>query len=373
MRRSRKIVLAGVAVVLGGMALKVALTPVPTLKLHGHAIHGAYHVHSTKSDGRGSPDHIARAAARDGLDFVILSDHNVLAPALLGMHDGVLVIPATEESTPFGHVISLGAKRALAWKEKKVAPLAAIRGADGVPMLAHPLNRRRPWTDWGEIGQARGYETLSYDDLWRNALHAPWSNGLIVGALELPFNRALAVTQILRRPDDELAKFDALRQSQPLVQLCSVDAHGIPDYRSVLGMMSMYLDDVTVIHGPEDAPNVLASLESGHAFCAVDAFASGAGFSFHATAEGRTTLDEGDEGAAGGRILAVTLPYGAKSLPAWVHFFRDGKELLKAPGALQLAAPGPGDYRVEVWTKLPGAFYRGPKVPWILSNPIRLR
>jgi hypothetical protein len=36
---------------------------------------GAYHIHSARSDGTGTIDEIAAAAARAGLQFVILTDH----------------------------------------------------------------------------------------------------------------------------------------------------------------------------------------------------------------------------------------------------------------------------------------------------------
>src|SRR4051794_28091353 len=39
-------------------------------------IHGAYHVHSTRSDGQGTPEQIAHAAKKAGLQFVVLTDHN---------------------------------------------------------------------------------------------------------------------------------------------------------------------------------------------------------------------------------------------------------------------------------------------------------
>jgi hypothetical protein len=302
----------------------------------------------------------------------VLSDHNVLAPELLAVHDGVLVIPATEESTAFGHVVSLGASRALTPEEKRDKPLAAIRSVGGAPMLAHPFNTKMPFSDWAEVGQAQGLEVLSYDDLWRDALHSPFSDGLLFGALEFPFNGRLAASQILRRPDLAFSRWDALRATRPLVQACSVDAHGWPNYVSVLGLMSMYIDDLPAIRGTADAPGVLAAIEGGHAFCGVDAVAPAGGFSFHAEAPGLPPLSEGDHGPAPNRLLKVTLPEAAESLHAHVHFFRNGKQMLNAPGPLQLAAPGPGDYRIEVWVKLPGAFWNGPKVPWIISNPIRL-
>ena len=43
-----------------------------------HEYSGVLHIHSTYSDGTGSPDHIAQAANETGLDFLILTDHNTI-------------------------------------------------------------------------------------------------------------------------------------------------------------------------------------------------------------------------------------------------------------------------------------------------------
>ena len=39
-------------------------------------IRGAFHIHTRRSDGSGTPDEIAAAAARAGLKFIILTDHD---------------------------------------------------------------------------------------------------------------------------------------------------------------------------------------------------------------------------------------------------------------------------------------------------------
>ena len=56
-------------------------------------VFGAYHVHSARSDGSGTPDEIAAAAARAGLRFVILTDHGdaTRAPDPPAYRHGVLV------------------------------------------------------------------------------------------------------------------------------------------------------------------------------------------------------------------------------------------------------------------------------------------
>ena len=55
---------------------------------------GAFHVHTNRSDGSGSIDDIARAAARAGLQFVILTDHGngTRAPEPSAYRSGVLMV-----------------------------------------------------------------------------------------------------------------------------------------------------------------------------------------------------------------------------------------------------------------------------------------
>ena len=365
----RRRVLGALVAVVAIFGIKVALTR-PPARGSVHTVHGAYHVHSTLSDGRGTPDEIVEAAAQAGLDFVVLTDHNRLDAQLAGAKDGVLLVPATEESTTVGHVVSLGAARPLTHEEMQ-HPLAAIRKLGGVPVLAHPLNRKMPFSGWDEVALADGMEALSDDDLWREALHAPFSRGLVVAALELPFNPRLAMAQLIRRPDDALARWDALRQKVSLVQLCAVDAHGLPGYRPLFEGMSMYLDHVPA---NSDAKTILGALEAGHAYCGLDVVAPADDFSFVAVDAGKLPpLEEGQYGARGDRTLRIQLP-GNAPRNARIKLYLNGAPQAEGPGPqLQLEHAAAGDWRVEVWAPLPGAFFDGPDVPWILSNVIRLR
>ena len=56
-------------------------------------VRGAYHIHSNRSDGSGTSDEIAAAAARAGLQFVILTDHGdgTRAPDPPAYRSGVLM------------------------------------------------------------------------------------------------------------------------------------------------------------------------------------------------------------------------------------------------------------------------------------------
>ena len=57
---------------------------------------GVLHVHTTLSDGGGTPEEVVSAAKAAGLDFVAITDHNNLdAEQVEGYRDGVLVIVGT--------------------------------------------------------------------------------------------------------------------------------------------------------------------------------------------------------------------------------------------------------------------------------------
>ena len=47
---------------------------------------GAFHVHTTRSDGSGTVEEVAAAAQAAGLQFVVLTDHNDFAPREPGLH-----------------------------------------------------------------------------------------------------------------------------------------------------------------------------------------------------------------------------------------------------------------------------------------------
>ena len=83
-------------------------------ELAGRTIAGAYHVHTTRSDGHGEPRQVAAAASRAGLRFVILTDHGdgTRPPDPPSYVDGVLLIDAVEISTDQGHLVALDLPRA---------------------------------------------------------------------------------------------------------------------------------------------------------------------------------------------------------------------------------------------------------------------
>jgi len=327
-------------------------------------IRGAYHVHTTRSDGRGTLDEVVRAAKEAGLQFVVVTDHNLLAPEDQGYRDGVLVVEATEVSTAFGHVVALGVPRALTPEERDGDPLAAIRALGGVAVAAHPFHPRRPFTGW-DRGPWRGFEVVSNDTAWHAVVHERAVGKAALAALALPWDSARAVLALSDSPDDELHRFDdelraaAAKPGAPSpakVLLCSDDAHGYPSYRAAFEAFSMHLPVVLTGDAARDVPVVLDALTGGAGACVFDGEAPGRILRF---GRGRKagTLEAGPLGLLRGATTVLV---------------RDGVSVPHVVVAGPNAALGvircedgcaPGSYRIELWRA---------GHPWIFTNPVTI-
>ena len=105
------------------------------------------------SDGTGSIDDIAAAAARAGLQFVILTDHGdgTRVPGPPSYRSGVLCIEAVEVNTTGGHLVALGARPVTLsrWRARREAVLEDVHRLGGMGIAAHPESPRESlrWRD----------------------------------------------------------------------------------------------------------------------------------------------------------------------------------------------------------------------------------
>jgi hypothetical protein len=247
-------------------------------------IRGAWHVHTTRSDGRGTIDEVVRAARQAGLQFVVVADHNVLHPGDGGYRDGVLVVNATEISSRFGHVVGVGIPRALTPEEKDGDdPLAAVEALGGRTVLPHPLHPRRPFQAWSSA-RFDGIEIASNDTFWGAIVAGRRVGRILYALLALPWDRAQAVLAFYDHPRAELALFDVVSRDRPLALLCSADAHGYPSYRAAFEAFSMHVPITLTGDAQADAPRVVDALLGGRSVCVFDGVASGWGASLAASA-----------------------------------------------------------------------------------------
>lgn len=333
---------------------------------------GSFHIHTNRSDGSGSPDDAAAAAARAGLNFIILTDHGdgTRKPDAPQYRAGVLVIDAVELSTEAGHYIAIGLPQApypLRGEARDV--IADVRRLGGFGVVAHPDSSKPSlrWRDWDTDFDAM--EWLNADTEWRDE-----RGDLLVRALvRYPFRPAATLASLLDRPDATLTRWDALTQRRRVVALAGADAHAragwmdddatgyrrgwflkIPSYEASFRTFAMRvtLDRPLGTDAAADARLVIDALRKGSVYSAVDAIASPATLEFSAVSR---TLTARTNATSGGTIVLR----------------KDGRVLAQQPlPALTAEATGEGTYRVEVYLDAaPG----NPPIPWILSNPIYLQ
>ena len=347
-------------------------------------VRGAIHVHSRRSDGTGDVDAIAAAAARAGLDFVIMTDHGdaTRGPDPPQYREGVLSIDAVEISTEQGHVVALDLPMApypLGGEARDV--IEDISRLGGFAIAAHP-NSEKPGLEWGDWDlQLGALEWLNADSEWRD--ESVWSLGRAL--LTYPIRSTETLVSLLDRPTATMARWDELTQRRQVVAVAGADAHArigfrsigepygnggslhVPSYEHMFQVFSNALPHTTFSgDAAADARAVLAAIRSGHVYSTIDGLGGPAVMSFTATS-GIATAVAGDVLPLGGPVtlrVDVQAPGAAR-----IELVKDGAILQTAADTmLELEVDAAAAvYRVEI--VLPG--YPGePPVPWMVSNPI---
>jgi hypothetical protein len=404
-RRSRVLLLAVAAVAAGALLIGRLLPPAArTLDVTAWpsdappVLRGAFHIHTTRSDGTGTMDEVARTAARAGLDFVIFTDHGdgTRAPEPPVYRAGVLALDGIEISTTGGHYLALDLPQTpypLGGEPRDVVEDVARLG--GLGIVAHPDSAKPElrWRDW--TAPVDGLEWLNADSEWRDR---PWSR-LGRALLTFPMRGPETLAALVGRPVQTLNRWDTLQARRRLVALAGADAHArvgfgsasdpyesrpvlkVPSYETSFRAFSVHavLDhdgtraagrdptDGAAANGEasEEGARLLAAIREGRIYTVIDGLATPGRLDFSA-ASGAAGARLGQRLVTDGavRFRARTLaPPGAE-----IILLRNGEPVHAAP-APELtydAAPGEAAWRIEV--RIPGA--AGSAVPWILGNPI---
>jgi hypothetical protein len=354
---------------------------------------GALHVHTTRSDGAGSPEDVAAAAARAGLDFVILTDHGdaTRAPDAPRRRDGVLLIDAVEISTTGGHYLALGLPQApyrLAGEPRDVIEDVARLGGFGI--AAHPDSPKTElsWREWQ--APFPGLEWLNADSAWRDEPR----DTLLRALAGYWWRSPETIVSLFDRPSTTLARWDALARRRAVVAVAGHDAHArlgargewdgapdqleryslrVPGYEAAFRAFSLgvWTDPLAPTSTPADAAAaILDGIRRGRVFTVIDALAGPARLEFTATSGG-DTWQAGDD-VPPGRDVIVRAVVVSTPADATLVVVKDGQDVASARGPVTLAhrASAPAaSYRIEArLDSAPGV----PPVPWIVGNPIRI-
>lgn len=375
-RRNRRRLILLLIAGFGLAALRfVLLRPLP---VHGDApadgftrVAGVIHVHTTLSDGGGTPTEVVRAARDAKARFVVITDHNSPgAKSFEGYHDGVLVIVGTEISTTAGHLLGLGvAEAGFRFSGDPQDGLDDIRHLGGFAIAAHPFSPREDFRFQGfDLPGPWGIELINGDSEWRNAGLRVFTTALLYG-----INRGRALLGLLNPPEQALARWDQLLSQRDVVGMAGADAHSRlplakdvsfrhPSYEAMFALMRNHVLLRQPFTGEfeVDRALLLEALRQGRLYVGLDGLAPADGFSF--VAEGQ------DQTVTMGETIALTpnlrlraggqMPQGAT-----IEILKDGRMVATGSEVVEMRVSAPGVYRCQVRVD-------GFSVPWILSNPI---
>jgi len=345
-----------------------------------YEVSGVIHCHSTYSDGMEPIPVIAEAANQAGLSFLLMTDHDNLAP----LHElgeqwvgSTLLLIGLEITPRHNHYLAYGVSSPISPHLPPAAFTAAVAEQGGIGFLAHPFERGSShlkqnsysWEDWS-VTAFTGMEVWNYFSQWIGACRSGWATARAVvdwrSAIHAPY-------------PETLAKWDELGQQRRVVGIGGMDAHGVKV--SVLGRkvtIHPYLRAFRAIRTHLLLPRPFAREVRADRQLVYDALAEGAcffanhehgdptGFLFVGR-HGDQWVEMGQEVRAerpGEVFLSTRIPYVHQGKPV-MRILKDGAVLAETDDCdLQAWDQGPGVYRVEVWRKGRG---------WIFSNPIYIR
>lgn len=359
---------------------------------------GNMHIHTRYSDGDKWHDTVAEEAIAAGLDFIIVTDHNVWVQGVEGYYrreNGHVLLMTGEEvhnvrrEPQASHMLAYGAG-------KELSPYAAdpqqlideTLTAGGYCFLAHPHERdldlidspNLGWHDW-DIEGFTGLEIWNYMSSFKNAVadrldQLPLRNKYLSIAVAL--RMALRPETAVIGPDAEtLAVWDGfLAKGMRVAAVGNSDAHATPSqlgpikrviypYEFLFRAVNTHLLLPRELSGELEADRalILRAIGRGNGWVGYDMPYPTRGFRFTVQGEKRGSM--GDEMVLGtGATLQISAPARCR-----IRLIRHGVVMAEVERATNLAHVPlePGAYRVECLIE-----YQGRERGWIYSNPIYL-
>jgi len=111
---------------------------------------GDFHMHTSYSDGRGTPIQMVETAREDGYDFIAITDHGAIQGALNAREEverkeiRIIVIIGEEVTTNWGHLLALDINQVIPQNLEPNETCEKIHDQGGYAVPAHPLY------DWNE-------------------------------------------------------------------------------------------------------------------------------------------------------------------------------------------------------------------------------
>jgi hypothetical protein len=371
---------------------------------------GNLHMHTPYSDGEAYHPAIAQAAARAGLDFIVVTDHNVLVQGVEGYYtaDGggtattaaqrrnqqarrqdphyVLLLTGEEihdqgRLPQVNHCLVYAVPHEIAQCAPSPQTLIdTVNQLGGMTFLAHPADHAIawvhesaiPWVDW-PVERFTGIEVWNYMSHFKDYLNTPLNT----------IRNILRPRSAVTGPNtDSLLLWDRLLMAaQPyggrVVGIGNSDAHAtvfgagplkkcVYPYEFLFGCVNTHILTTQPFGGRVDDDRALIwqALREGRCFIGYGVPGDPRGFRFSAQGNLGSVPMGGALKIGSGVTLQAIAPTRAR-----IRLIHNGRSILELKDADTLAysTTARGTYRVEVWRR-----YRGQDRCWILSNPIYL-
>ena len=354
---------------------------------------GVVHIHSVRSDGRGTVEQIAHDAALAGLKFIIMTDHGdaTRTPDAPVYREGVLCLDGVEISTSGGHYIAIDMPAApypLGGEARDVVD--DVKRLGGFGIAAHP-DSPKPELQWkGWTAPFDGLEIINLDTAWRQRVtDTTWRSkaGLAARLLTYPFRPAESIAGLISR-STEFYRWDALSRRRHVVTLAGADAHAqiawrasdpivaklsvpLPSYESSFRALSVHVRPDRPLTGTAatDAGLIFRAIRAGHLYTVADGIATPPAFDFTAS-NSLGMVGIGDQLTPSGG--PVSLHVRSNAPDGFTTTIWSGVQAIASDRAERditvTATAGPGVYWVEIH-----AAGQLAAVPWITSNAIYVR
>ena len=298
MRRGPRLVIVAAVLLVAGLALRIFFWK-PLSLIDDSApsnglthLSGIVHVHTTFSDGGGTPEEVIAAAQKAGVSFLIITDHNNQgARNAAGYHGKLLVLVGTELSSEEGHIVALGIPDTL-YRPPPYArdAMEDVEQLGGVSFAAHPMSPTPEfrWKRW-DLPGSWGIEVLNGDSEWREAggLNLFWTLCLY------GLNHRYAMLTSMKSPDATLKKWDELLAKRDVPAIVGTDAHSrvpftrkislrFPSYQSLfdLAQNHVLLQSPLTGNAGTDSRSIIDALHKGQNYVAARCTGFGQGFLF---------------------------------------------------------------------------------------------
>ena len=138
------------------------------------------HCHTVHSDGDFQVEELLRAAQEDHLSLIALTDHNTFSGCSALDDTIVPAIKGIEWTTYFGHMLVLGAKEFVDWRnavpDNIDEKIRQVKAAGGLVGIAHPFQLGSPLCTGGRWEfHIRDWSAVDYIEIWHHDMSAPKS------------------------------------------------------------------------------------------------------------------------------------------------------------------------------------------------------